>query len=96
MYNVFADKWPIANASSCFLDNQLDEANATRIVECVNACAGIENPGDAMREAREALEIAIGYVERMDALQYFTTPENRLTAPDVIKVKRAAAKLQPQ
>ena len=31
-------------------------ANAARIVECVNACAGIESPGEAIREAREALD----------------------------------------
>ncbi|MHC4780198.1 MAG: hypothetical protein ACYTFG_16635 [Planctomycetota bacterium] len=29
-------------------------ADVFRIVDCVNACAGIEDPGKAIREAREA------------------------------------------
>jgi len=29
--------------------------NAKRITQCVNACAGIENPEEAIQEAREAL-----------------------------------------
>jgi len=32
-----------------------DEANATRIVACVNACKGLADPEAAIREAREAL-----------------------------------------
>lgn len=31
-------------------------ANAKRIVGCVNACAGIENPGETIRELVEACE----------------------------------------
>lgn len=39
--------------------NYEDEANGERIVACVNACAGIEDPEDAIRSAIRALtEIA--------------------------------------
>jgi hypothetical protein len=38
-------------------------ANAARIVECVNACAGIENPGEAIPAARRALELALEVIE---------------------------------
>ena len=34
-------------------------ANMLRIVECVNALAGVEDPAAAIREAREALQEAI-------------------------------------
>lgn len=40
-------------------------ADAERIVECVNACAGIESPMEAIREAREALQWTIREVERL-------------------------------
>lgn len=42
------------------------QANAKRIVECVNACAGIENPLDLRRERdelREALEYCLPIVK---------------------------------
>jgi hypothetical protein len=34
------------------------DANAARIVSCVNACAGLADPAEALRVAREALELA--------------------------------------
>lgn len=40
-------------------NEKLNKANAARIVACVNACAGIENPEDLRRqrdELRDALE----------------------------------------
>lgn len=36
-----------------------DEANAARIVACVNACAGMEDPAAAIASAKRALERAI-------------------------------------
>lgn len=35
-------------------DNEVIEANARRIVQCINACAGIENPGESIKELVEA------------------------------------------
>lgn len=35
------------------------EANASRIVACVNACAGIENPGETIPALVAALEAAL-------------------------------------
>jgi len=40
-----------------------DEANAARIADCVNACAGIENPGEAIQAARGALWLAVEVIE---------------------------------
>jgi hypothetical protein len=41
---------------SFILETEEIEANTARIIECVNACAGIENPRRVIREVREALE----------------------------------------
>jgi hypothetical protein len=38
------------------------EANALRIVDCVNALAGIPNPADFVRAARELADIADGTI----------------------------------
>ena len=39
-----------------------DQANAERIVACVNACAGIEDPAEAIKAAQDALQelISVG------------------------------------
>jgi hypothetical protein len=37
--------------------------NAARIVECVNACEGIENPAAALEAARTALKDAFDYID---------------------------------
>lgn len=37
------------------------EEEADRIVACVNACAGLDNPESALAAAREALRIAVGF-----------------------------------
>lgn len=34
---------------------EFTEANASRIAQCVNACEGIENPGEAIAAARDAV-----------------------------------------
>ena len=32
-------------------------SNASRIVQCVNACAGIDDPATALQQARKALRL---------------------------------------
>lgn len=65
-------------------------ANAKRIVECVNACAGIENPLDLRRqrdELREALETLLNACKALPAtdgrvvglIHLFSKCENALT-----------------
>ncbi len=48
------------NPALCWIEaNQpadVNEANANRIVQCVNACAGIDDPDLLLRTAREALK----------------------------------------
>ena len=44
-------------------NDELDEANAERAVQCVNACAGIPDPAAALKLAREALRNAIWGIE---------------------------------
>lgn len=44
---------------SCFEMPKLAKQNADRIVECVNACEGIENPTEAIGKVIAALEAAI-------------------------------------
>jgi hypothetical protein len=39
-----------------------EEANAARIVACVNACAGIEDPAAALAEAKEALRKILRHI----------------------------------
>lgn len=48
-------------ASCAAVDEDLIEssANAARIVQCVNACAGVGDPARAMSDVAEALEAAI-------------------------------------
>lgn len=45
-------------------------ANAARIVKCVNACAGIENPAEAISAAREALEALLSASQCADETGY--------------------------
>lgn len=42
-----------------FIEKNEKEANAYRIVACVNACTGIKDPASAINNAREALELAL-------------------------------------
>jgi len=42
------------------------DANAQRIVACVNACEGMEDPGKAIPEMLEALKLAKRYLEHPD------------------------------
>lgn len=49
-----------------------DDANAARIVACVNACAGIENPEDLRRqrdELKTELDKAYSEIERLKAIE---------------------------
>ena len=51
----------VCDFSESELNTKTDEEleHAKRIVECVNACAGIENPGETIRELVEALEAIV-------------------------------------
>ncbi len=53
---------------TAYEDNNSDnaEANAARIVACVNACAGMGDPAEAIRQAREALLAARGWIRHGD------------------------------
>ena len=59
--NKYGEPWMIQDDSILdykrfdFATLQAAQEVEDRINECVNACAGIENPGEAIREAREAL-----------------------------------------
>lgn len=56
--NGFGDS-PIASIAPVKDYTPIDHANAARIVECVNACEGIENPAD-LRKQRDELLKALG------------------------------------
>ena len=43
--------------------------NAKRIVQCVNACAGIEDPETAIKALRDACELALSALQDIDATQ---------------------------
>lgn len=43
---------------------EMGELNAKRIVDCVNACAGIEKPQEAIVQAREALSRALDILNK--------------------------------
>ena len=60
----------IADCYTTDLSIEEDRANAARIVECVNACTGIENPGEAIRDAREALCLALEVIEATGSGSY--------------------------
>lgn len=64
------------------------DADRDRTIQCVNACAGIENPEEAIREAREALDglLSLGKRDLSNPKYegYFTSAKNAL------------AKLQPK
>jgi hypothetical protein len=56
----------IAVVSTGYMDsveNIESEANAKRIVQCVNACKGIENPGETIRELGEACKKSLEVLE---------------------------------
>jgi len=45
------------------------QANASRIISCVNSCDGIENPALALEMARVALKAAQSYLRNTDAVK---------------------------
>lgn len=67
----------------------MDDAN--RIANCVNACAGIENPEEAIREARETLF-------KIMSLQYspYRIDDTVVADKSYILAEKALAKLQPK
>ena len=65
------DKETGLNQVVCFKfgkDDEKDEANAARIVECVNALAGIDNPIEWVRMVREVKQELSFYKPRCEAL----------------------------
>lgn len=58
-----------ANIFGAGSSKKTNMTNAKRIVECVNACAGIENPQDLRKqrdELREAIEYAVDDLKNCD------------------------------
>lgn len=60
-------------------------ANGHRIVECVNACDGIENPDKALRAAKAALKRAHARLLKSDDCEF--------TRADIHKIETALAAL---
>jgi len=48
---------------------ELNHGNMGRIVDCANACDGIENPALALEMARVALKAAQAYLRNTDAVK---------------------------
>ena len=67
----------------------MDDAN--RIANCVNACAGIEDPVEAIREAREAIEniVSVGR-------EYYDMDMGPNGMEAIAFCEAALAKLQPK
>ena len=49
----------IPDSGGCSFSSDEVTANVKRIVQCVNACAGIEDPEAAIREAKDTLKAMI-------------------------------------
>lgn len=45
------------------IGESMSEANARRIVDCVNACDGMENPADEISKLRENVELLASHLE---------------------------------
>ncbi len=65
------------------------EANAARIVECVNACEGIENPADFVEIVKQALQEAYDYID-LDITPEGKLPEDATRAIRLIMTARRA------
>ena len=50
------DSWMICSVTPMHLKRETDEANAQRIVACVNACASMQDPAAEIAAMREALQ----------------------------------------
>jgi len=81
-----AEIW-LGASSSMAEDEQA--ANAARIVKCVNACAGIENPAEAIRAAREALEGALSLTE--ESARFYGSQLERSMRQALAQLKGGAA-----
>lgn len=57
--------------------------------------AVIEQRDEQIEKLREALLIAKEYVIRVDGVQAFTAPAQRLTKPDLDKINEALAETKP-
>lgn len=71
-------------------------ANAKRIVDCVNACDGMENPADEIAKLRSARDVAIDELNRLaDAFRFFIDdgerPSEYILAEWEFKAKKACA-----
>ena len=86
-WKVQDDGW--CNEADCFEYQE-------RAVQCVNACAGIENPEEAIREAREMLE----HCYRVHNAITIYTPrghqDKEANREHCDNIKAALAKLQPK
>ena len=58
--------FPVATVCHDTRDTEEANANAQRLVECWNACKGIENPIEAIPALLAALERATGIIEDLE------------------------------
>ena len=65
-------------ASSCLGDIDLGRANASRIVTCVNACAGMEDPAAEIAELKRQRDELLDLVKqaRLEWLGQNQTPDD--------------------
>ena len=63
---------------------------------CVNACAGIEDPAEAIREAREALERCYQVHNAITTYSPQSYEDHKANKEHCEMIKKALAKLQPK
>lgn len=56
---IFSKSHYIASVGNSDDSREQTEANAARIVQCVNACANISDPAKAIEQAREAVNLFV-------------------------------------
>lgn len=66
-----------------------NQADAHRIVECVNACAGIEDPETTIRRAAEVLRLALERIEEL-----CKRSDSHFSGYTVEQINRMIAKLE--
>jgi hypothetical protein len=85
---VFAGLRSVAGAGPLSNDLKATKANAERIVACVNACAGVEDPESAVRVLRDAARTAALFING----DY----EGRMPEGDVLTLLRNALAIFPK
>lgn len=65
-------------------------SNWPRIVQCVNACAGIEDPAASIAQMREALNIALCQLNDWEPVAESYFPDKQEALDETLKLIRAA------